>query len=215
MLKTLLLVSFLVSSALANPAPLGSVRLGARNAAGQLDTLVTTKMKYTGPITPGGEDVELSGTAEDVYNQIVHLNPSYDPAAFGNNATDIAPPLSKRDKSGLICNIGRHAQVGRIWQGISYLKSLPGGGTCGIDAGPAHCVRISCSWDSGIFLCNDNPWPIAPNCAYLATYAEDIVLSCPYSDECQPGAAAFCNEFVNGQRFDTDNYNVIVGWSGC
>jgi hypothetical protein len=35
-------------------------------------------MEFLGPITPGGPDVTLSGSAKDIYEQIIELNPSYD-----------------------------------------------------------------------------------------------------------------------------------------
>ena len=37
-----------------------------------------------------------------------------------------------------------------ISQGIDYLNGL---GRCGVN--PTSCVRLSCSWGAGIYLCND------------------------------------------------------------
>lgn len=34
-------------------------------------------MEFVGPITPGSSDVTLYGTAEEIYGQIMQLNPSY------------------------------------------------------------------------------------------------------------------------------------------
>lgn len=39
-------------------------------------------MEFVGPITPGGPDVILSGSAKDIYEQIIELNPSYDVFEF-------------------------------------------------------------------------------------------------------------------------------------
>lgn len=39
-------------------------------------------MEFTGPVFVGGDDVTLSGTAEEVYNQIIELNPEYDARDF-------------------------------------------------------------------------------------------------------------------------------------
>jgi hypothetical protein len=35
-------------------------------------------MEFVGPVTPGGPDITLSGSAKDIYEQIIELNPSYD-----------------------------------------------------------------------------------------------------------------------------------------
>lgn len=39
-------------------------------------------MEFVGPVAPGGPDVTLYGTAKEVYEQILELNPSYDVWAF-------------------------------------------------------------------------------------------------------------------------------------
>ncbi|PWY90681.1 hypothetical protein BO70DRAFT_358131 [Aspergillus heteromorphus CBS 117.55] len=65
--------------------------------------------------------------------------------------------VRKQETKSLICDIpGRLSETAEtVWirDGISYLKGLEG--TCGVSAGPAACARISCSYDSGIYLCND------------------------------------------------------------
>ena len=51
-----------------------------------------------------------------------------------------------------------------------------------------------------------NRCSINPSCQYLASYAQDIVDRCP------------SNKFENylaGQEFDTDNYNMIVSAQNC
>lgn len=46
-------------------------------------------MEFVGPITPGGPDVTLSGSAKDIYDQIMELNPSYDVFDFPGYAEDL------------------------------------------------------------------------------------------------------------------------------
>jgi hypothetical protein len=81
------------------------------------------------------------------------------------------------------------------------------------------CARISCSYGAAIWLCNDNTYPIWPSCRYLATYAEDILGTCAdmYLAPGSKGWGLFDQRDlrVNGQEFDTDNYNVIVGVDAC
>jgi hypothetical protein len=45
------------------------------------------------------------------------------------------------------------ADVGAIRNGIRYLRGLNGNPTNG--AGPGNCGRVSCSYDSAIWWCND------------------------------------------------------------
>ncbi|PYI14289.1 hypothetical protein BO86DRAFT_99954 [Aspergillus japonicus CBS 114.51] len=165
-------------------------------------------MTYRGVITEGGDEVELSGTIEDVHQQIKRLNPDFNvtQSLEAREAdAEVHRILQKRNKSNLLCDIeGDHSETATytwITKGIQYLLALDG--VCKVGAGPGTCARISCSYDSGIYLCNDNAWEIEPKCSYLATYAEDIMTQC------------YDGMYINGQEFDTDNYNVIVAGDLC
>jgi hypothetical protein len=46
-------------------------------------------MEFTGPVTPGGPDVILYGTAEQIYEQIIEVNPKYDVWDFPEYAADL------------------------------------------------------------------------------------------------------------------------------
>jgi hypothetical protein len=46
-------------------------------------------MEFVGPITPGGPDVTLRGSAKDIYEQILELNPSYDVFEFPSYAESL------------------------------------------------------------------------------------------------------------------------------
>ncbi|KAH6664639.1 hypothetical protein B0J14DRAFT_661226 [Halenospora varia] len=52
------------------------------------------------------------------------------------------------------------AQTYYIDDGINYLSHFHG--RCDIGPGPGNCGRISCSYSSGIYLCNDNDYWISP-----------------------------------------------------
>ncbi|KUJ24691.1 uncharacterized protein LY89DRAFT_727709 [Mollisia scopiformis] len=167
------------------------------------------KMTFNGTIH--GVDFEMNGTAQEIYArftasypEIVALHPpekqndTY--AAFDNNPVN----LDKRSKMLPPLCI---PVAGQNWQwtlyspidaGIKYLKNLQGG--CAV--GARSCVRISCSYNGAIYLCNDNNYAIAPSCYYLATYAEDISRDC--------WIRWHWKAYVGGQEFDTDNYNVVV-----
>lgn len=78
-------------------------------------------------------------------------------------------------------------------------------GTCAVAGGPRVCSVITCTRNAAVWLCNDNTTPIAPPCDSLASYVDDIIGKC--GQDYYHG-----HRFCRGQEFDTDNYNVIVGW---
>ena len=55
-----------------------------------------------------------------------------------------------------------------------YLHKLKG--SCGVAA--RTCVRVACSWQDSVWLCNDNNKRIAPRCSYLAGYVSNILKKC-------------------------------------
>lgn len=59
-----------------------------------------------------------------------------------------------------------------------------------------------------MLMTEQNHYTISPNCAYLATYAEDIDSTCGNPDG--NGDFTTC-----GQLFDYDGYNVIVRHDNC
>ncbi|KAF8864871.1 hypothetical protein BDZ45DRAFT_581397, partial [Acephala macrosclerotiorum] len=98
------------------------------------------------------------------------------------------------------------AAVSTIEDGIYYLQHV--NALCNV--GKRSCVRISCSYDAGIYLCNDQNWyDITPSCVYIASYAQDLINSCP--SRLWNGKRWY--DAVCGQEFDTDNYNVIVHYA--
>lgn len=64
-----------------------------------------------------------------------------------------------------------------IGDGITYLNSF-GDGYCGLDDGPYKCARVSCSYNSAIWLCNDNDTPLRVKCKDLEPFIRKI------HDEC-------------------------------
>ncbi|EPE32878.1 hypothetical protein GLAREA_05890 [Glarea lozoyensis ATCC 20868] len=180
----------------------------------------------------GGHEVEFNGTIQEVYAQVAATHPSFNTRSQldTNIALAAASPIqiTKRNKAHHFCNqnIGKPwlpAKVTYIEDGIKYLSTSPyplphpplypdltipaeSKGKCGVQSG--HCARISCSWDSAIFLCNDRLDFIEPSCAYLASYAEDLI------DWCKTEVSGM-GSAVAGQLFDTDSYNVLVRYSNC
>lgn len=82
------------------------------------------------------------------------------------------------------------ASVFHIRQGIDYLRKIHGDCTNG--PGPGNCSRVSCSYQSGIWFCNDNPHPISVPCSAFGDRAWDIVEKCyAHGGKCGAPRASF------------------------
>ncbi|KAK2865017.1 hypothetical protein FQN49_003990 [Arthroderma sp. PD_2] len=173
-------------------------------------------MTYVGPIKLGGKDVTLNGTVQEIYSQIKDLTGSVlKPEDSHDHHSD--RKLQTRSKillrSNLLMGIkmikisincnpqGEHAKMRAIRDGIKYLKGLRG--MCSTPG--LNCYRVSCSYGSGIFICNDTSHTVEVSCRDLASYAQDIVDMC-------------AGEYVGtakGQEFDSAGFNVIVKKGNC
>ncbi|UNI21264.1 hypothetical protein JDV02_007269 [Purpureocillium takamizusanense] len=119
---------------------------------------------WTVQLSPGSEPVTINGTVEDVVSEIKKVNPHW---IALEGATDSSEPSSsatrrkkRADFSGgdvecLDSSHGYgHAIKRRIQQGIRYLHGVHG--RPHHEAGPEECGRVSCSYNSAIWWCNNN-----------------------------------------------------------
>ncbi|KUJ23865.1 uncharacterized protein LY89DRAFT_744404 [Mollisia scopiformis] len=168
-------------------------------------------MTFKGTID--GHQVQLNGSAQEINTQMTAKFPGFNPdalvaAKFASR--DAAVNLFARNKSPpVLCwpvagQDWSFCNAATIQDGINYLDNFDG--LCGVPG--TTCVRISCSYNAAIYLCNDNAYGITPNCAYMASYATDIINDCVFYDD--QG-----NAYVCGQEFDTDGYNIIVREDSC
>jgi hypothetical protein len=110
--------------------------------------------------TPDGPSIVLNGTVEQVHEQLIELNPNYD--------ADFAITVSGEDDTITTANYldrfpsnSGHNCFGRwhfvftdtLWDGINYLRRI--GGQPSMSAGPGTCGRVSCSYRTAIYWCND------------------------------------------------------------
>ncbi|KAK6839424.1 hypothetical protein PG987_005290 [Apiospora arundinis] len=68
----------------------------------------------------------------------------------------------------------------RIAEGVQYLRRK-GSAKCSAGFLPdaTLCQRVSCSWDSAIYVCNTGrDAPISPTCDQVASYASSILNEC-------------------------------------
>lgn len=122
-------------------------------------------------VSPGGPLVNLSGTIEEVHTELLKLNPDWDTHYLAEKETrgiaDTTSSIQKRsfDLSSYFCG-GRWPAClwAEIRHGVSYLRGVQGRPVNG--AGPGNCGRVSCSYDSAIWWCNDvssNASPVGSN----------------------------------------------------
>lgn len=108
--------------------------------------------------TESGATVNLTGTIEQVLqyaelNQIpLKQNPDYN---VSDASSSSSTSIHARAGETLDCNVAQLnlARVDKINDGVTYLRQVAGKPANG--PGPNNCGRVSCSWNSAIYWCND------------------------------------------------------------
>ncbi|KAI1323942.1 hypothetical protein F5Y16DRAFT_412303 [Xylariaceae sp. FL0255] len=177
----------------------------------ELDGYEIVPMTWTGVIEKGGPEMSFNGTISEVTEQIREIKRDFTWDSLRQDLGDPNPEMHKRSKSNLICNVGGDSNADGLGPYTANAQSAQQAlaatsGVCSIGPGPRVCTVLLCNkYNAGIWLCNDNDFSISPNCAYLASYAQDIINQC--GQNYVHGVMT-----TRGQEFDTDNYNVVVGW---
>ncbi|GAM35627.1 hypothetical protein TCE0_017r04105 [Talaromyces pinophilus] len=166
-------------------------------------------------VTAGGPTVNVTGTVEEVYAHLKTINPDFEtefpPIDHKNSIEARAADYSV---SSYFCQ-GRWAGCSwsRIQQGISYLDGVPGRPSNG--PGPGNCGRVSCSYNSAIYWCNDKltrrDWGVKNTYQYTLDGFYDIASGASFIGQtCLIGT-----DTTSGQVFYADNWNVIVRGDSC
>ncbi|KAF6816039.1 secreted protein [Colletotrichum musicola] len=199
--------AFVAAVALASPAPAENglhFRTAEEVAAADLPIV---DLEFTGPITVGGPNVTLSGTAESIYNQIMKLNPEYDGKDFGSSEYDGLNERGLEARQGNF-DCGWGGRIGN-WhtqciESLRYLRDL---GTAWCGAARGACARVSCSHGCGMFLCNTHN-------AHLNVHCGDIQKDMTaISDNCGRSLGGQI-WIVNGRRIFGSHYTGL-GSASC
>ncbi|KAL3470113.1 hypothetical protein BJX99DRAFT_264549 [Aspergillus californicus] len=173
-----------------------------------------------------GHTINARGTIEEIHSQLLDVNPDWDedyvkPALerrAAERATRSADGLTtdftvaKRDvdfieDGWIVCDAWPRAKQSRIQDGITYLRGVDGRPTS--EGGPGKCARVSCSYDSAIWWCNDSrDTKTLRSFADIAEGAETIINSCTHD------TPSFGRD-ISGQAFHKTNWNVIVREASC
>ncbi|UKZ52872.1 hypothetical protein TrVGV298_006659 [Trichoderma virens] len=180
------------------------------------DAISWAPLVWTGQVKAGEDNVTLSGTAEEIYNQIIAINPDYDSqlgVKSGREASDTVPHIrgDPINTSSRNCNVFKETYQINVYDGINYLYAIGNGG-CTAPAGWGGCIRTTCNNNAAIFLCNDHPTSIT-----VPLGINEYCIRYEYISPL-PGSGAIGNwiHHVRGQIFSFDGtWNVIVTDSYC
>jgi len=123
----------------------------------------------------------MTGTIEEIYSQLTKINPSFDAdfATVEDSNNIQGSNLEKR--SGTFCGAWDDADLAAILEGIRYLRKVNGQPTG--SPGPGACGRVSCSYKSAIWWCNDNTFTFSlPSFGTIADCAQAVADSCRVVD---------------------------------
>ncbi|KAG5995267.1 hypothetical protein E4U43_003068 [Claviceps pusilla] len=197
--KSLALLSLLAGRSLALDPPLPGY--------GVVDIEWNVQVKRGEPAT------NITGTVEEVEAELTRRNPNWkhelDDLSTGG---DGAHRLAKRaEVEQVYCDSIVHdyrwplASTYALIGGIRYLKSVPG--KPGANPGPGMCGRISCSWDSAIWWCNDNDHYFQlDSYKEIASAAQEVMDQCHFLDTTAK---------TKGQAFVKGGWNVILRGDSC
>lgn len=120
------------------------------------------------PTSLDGRTAILNGTIQEVYQQLLQINPAYE-EEFGTPEQSRAPQYYSQiqlEHLLMLDDIDRNSrsQCGHfdpareeaVWEGIDHLGHVSGRPVS--VPGPGVCGRVSCSYDSAIWWCNDVSW---------------------------------------------------------
>ncbi|KAK8009285.1 hypothetical protein PG991_011836 [Apiospora marii] len=146
-------------------------------------------LQWVVEVAPGQTET-LCGTVEQVYDQALQVNPGFKLLHVPSHHPEKTPYK-------IICDLFPNAHETGIQDGINYLRGVPGRPQNG--PGPGRCGRVSCSWDSAIWWCNDNKKSrTLDSFSAIANSAQAIL------DQCSDRGSDF-----SGQGFEPSNWNTL------
>ncbi|KAK4202035.1 hypothetical protein QBC40DRAFT_322577 [Triangularia verruculosa] len=134
------------------------------------------------PDDPNGEKVILHGTIQEVIAKMEASYPGWNQSFLSTPV--LAPSDDNLEQpSSFNCNIGFGEPVSnyRLDQGIVYLTHLSG--TAKNGPGPGNCGRVSCSYGSAIYWCNEDSVEKELQWLQIADGAHQVVVKCQVQDD--------------------------------
>ncbi|KAK4130059.1 hypothetical protein BT67DRAFT_465288 [Trichocladium antarcticum] len=162
----------------------------------------TQVMQWEVEVTPGHTEL-LNGTIQEAYEQAHQINPDFTPPGSGKDTAEGTVIRGLHEKRGHVtCGGFKTGVVVPTLDGVRYLRRITG--KPHNQPGPRYCTRVSCSWKSAIWWCNDNQGPL-----YLDSWNQIADSAYEILVECADGTD------VSGQNFERGNWNIIVRRDSC
>ncbi|KAI0836591.1 hypothetical protein F5Y06DRAFT_298276 [Hypoxylon sp. FL0890] len=161
-----------------------------------------------GIVEPGGTEQVFNGTIQEINEQIHNINPNFSWKDFQSNIRNPRRSSTKRYTSKVLCHVQNLPSASReaIEEIQLWLNNTDTAVEMQIDA--QRCSRISCTKNAAVWACNDNLQWIQKVTLTLGSSVGDILKT----KDCQdPGNS----NLIQGQAFDTENFNVIVNGDVC
>ncbi|PNY26819.1 Uncharacterized protein TCAP_03253 [Tolypocladium capitatum] len=187
-----------------------AVRQQAANKAFGLDAPLpgygVDVLQWELEVFPGNPPMNFSGTIQQAAGQINEINPEWYATYIQSASEEGSRSVDKRgsfDKT--FCGSGPHnwqaAFTPHVEEGIKHLDGAKGRPVNG--PGPGNCGRVSCSYNSAIWWCNDKNRPQKlGSFGDIADGARDLLDFCSAEE----------GVWVLGQVFMQWDWNVIVRW---
>ncbi|POR37950.1 Uncharacterized protein TPAR_01853 [Tolypocladium paradoxum] len=157
---------------------------------------------------PDGPTLTLNGTIQEMHRQLLEINPDYD-ADFNRTAVATRDLEKRTDFTGsqVVCSQDLYGPIGEdpYHDGINYLRGHSG--QPHLPPGPQACGRVSCSYGTGIYICNftlEDKYLIS--WGSVADGAEYIWKEC--SDDSRETK-------IGGRAYHPTNWNVFIMSSRC
>ncbi|KAK6343603.1 hypothetical protein TWF730_011194 [Orbilia blumenaviensis] len=167
---------------------------------------VTNVLTITGSIVPGGPELNLTGTLEELIPKIKEVYPNWDPLA--NPDTEKRSIEARYFQGSPTC--WQAGDWDAAWKqllayNVPYLQNL-GNAACGHSA-VQECTRVSCSWGNAIYLCGKKS--VGVPCKRIGDAAKTIAEKCYWSEPLD------INRWTRGYWADTTGYYVKVAGDRC
>ncbi|POR31428.1 Uncharacterized protein TPAR_08361 [Tolypocladium paradoxum] len=157
---------------------------------------------------PDGPTLTLNGTLQEMHKRLLEINPNYE-ADFNRTAVATRSLEARTDFTGAEYNC-----LTQVWGSVNkkgYDEAVPylqkHDGTPHMLPGPRVCGRVSCSYNTAVWMCND-----ATDDQYLINWSS-VADGIQYIwSKCAP------DPYLNpsgGQVFHYTNWNVVLRDASC
>ncbi|KAK3989081.1 hypothetical protein QBC44DRAFT_370457 [Cladorrhinum sp. PSN332] len=172
-------------------------------------TITQSPLEWDIPLSVDGPTVKQWGTVQQVRANMTAYYPGWDKTFPVRSFTDSLPEeditVSRYTQESYKCDNLGGCDRDRIVDGVNYLMSVPGKPR--MDAGPGKCIRVSCSWDAAIFMCNDNDHEY-----YLNAFTDVSSAAYFLYNQCRSGDIY---GHMSSQVWYKEHWNTMIKWDKC